>query len=82
MKKISLEGDIHFKIRFNTAHGDTDMYWRIIIDDVEYLANSVRCKVETFSDASYDKKAGAIKYHIAGQCKLFYVDDKEQAMFQ
>jgi hypothetical protein len=73
--KVTLKGDLHFKLRFNTMHGDTDFYWRVIIDDEEYLVKSIHCKVETWSDASFDTRANAIKYNMTGKCREFYVDD-------
>jgi len=73
---------IYFKIRFNTTHGDTALYWRVIIDEVEYLATSLQCLIPTYSDASFDKKAGMIKYHIAGKCYEFYIDDNDNAFFK
>ncbi|HXS35388.1 MAG TPA: hypothetical protein VN721_01710 [Flavipsychrobacter sp.] len=76
------EEGIFFKIRFNTAHGDTALYWRIIIDEEEYLATSLQCLAPTYSDASFDKKAGVIKYHIAGRCNEFYIDDNDNATFK
>jgi hypothetical protein len=76
------QGDIYFKIRFNTTHGDTDLYWRVIIDEQEHLAHAVHCNVETWSEASFDKKANAIKYHMAGRCKVFYIDADRKAMFE
>ena len=79
---VVLTGNINFKIRFNTTHGDTDLYWRVIIDEIEYLANSIHCKVETWSDASFDNKAQAIKYHIAGSCSVFHIDETRKAIFQ
>jgi hypothetical protein len=78
---ITMKGNIHFRIRFNTVHGDTDLYWRVIIDDEEYLARSLHCKVETRSDASFDTRAGVIKYHIAGDCHEFHLDEDGQAIF-
>lgn len=54
---LSITGDMHFKIRFNTAHGDTDFYWHVIVtplpgaeEEQEYLARSVHCKVDTYSE--------------------------------
>jgi len=78
---ISIKGDIYFKIRFNTMHGDTDFYWRVIIDEREFLACSVRCKVETYSDKSFDKNANTIKYHIAGKCTEFCITEDNTALF-
>ncbi len=82
MQTIILRDDIYFKIRFNTLHGDTDLYWRVIIDEIEYLVHSIHCKVESWSEASFDKKANAIKYHIAGVCNEFYIDENRKAIFQ
>jgi hypothetical protein len=84
MQKSStlLKGNIAFKLRFNTAHGDTDLYWRVIVDDTEYLTRSVRCKVETCSDASFDKTAGVVKYHIAGVCSELMIDENLNAVFK
>jgi len=74
--------EISFKIRFNTAHGDTGLYWRIIINEREYLAKSIQCSVPTFSESSFDRVAGAIKYHLAGKCTEFYVDELKNAYFK
>jgi hypothetical protein len=79
---ILLKGSIDFKIRFNTTHGDTNLYWRVIIDEKEYLVSDIQCQVYTFSDRSFDKKANAIKYHIAGQCKEFIVGNDMIATFK
>ena len=70
---------IKFKIRFNTTHGDSGLYWRIIIDETEYLASSVFCTVPTYSEASFDATARAIKYHMAGLCEMFYLDNNNAA---
>jgi hypothetical protein len=78
---ISLRGNLQFKIRYNTMHGDTDFYWRVIIDDEEYLVKEVHCKVETWSDASFDIRANALKYNMAGACKEFYVDENGKGIF-
>lgn len=81
MTTISLDDNIFFKIRFNTMHGDTDFYWRIIINDEEYLARSLDCRVNTFSDESFDKKANTTKWHIAGICEHFRIDEDGKAIF-
>jgi len=81
MQPISLDDDIFFKLRFNTMHGDTDFYWRIIIEEDEYLARTLNCLVNTFSDESFDKKANTIKWHIAGKCKHFRLDGDGNATF-
>lgn len=73
-EEILLKGDLHFKLRFNTMHGDTGLYWRVIIDDREYLVKTIHCKVETWSDSSFDTRANAIKYNMAGKCTGFHID--------
>jgi hypothetical protein len=73
---------IDFKIRFNTLHGDTNLFWRVIIAKEEYLVRSLQCKVNTYSDASFDKNAGVIKYHMAGVCKEFTIDEELNATFK
>ena len=79
---VSVRGNIHFKLRFNTTHGDTDLYWRVIIGDAEYLVRSLVCKVDTWSDASFDERAGQIKYHIAGVCTDFDIDEELRAILK
>lgn len=80
-EEIIIKGDIFFKIRFNTMHGDTDLYWRVLIDEQEFLVNSVLCKVDTYSEQSFDKNAGAIKFHIAGTCSEFKILEGKKAVF-
>lgn len=82
MNSVTKPGELLFKIRFNTAHGDTDLYWRIIIGEQEHLARSIHCAVPTYSESSFDKKAGAIKYHMAGKCHEFYMDDAKNAFLK
>lgn len=71
-----------FKIRFNTLHGESDLYWRVIIDDTEYLVRSVKCYVNTYTDASFDTNAGTIKYHIAGAFTVMNIDLNLNAVFK
>ena len=78
---VHIKGDIEFKIRFNTAHADTNLYWRIIIDEQEFLTNSILCNVVTYSDHSFDEKANAIKYHLAGKCAEFSIDIEGKGIF-
>lgn len=73
---IKIVGPVQFKLRFNTAHGETDFFWRVIIDDTQYLARSIDCQVPTQSDASFDKTANCIKYHIAGTCNEMLIDEE------
>jgi len=88
---FSITGNLFFKIRFNTTHGDSDLYWRIILDERgadslptpyerEILVCSLHCKVETYSDASFDERAGTIKYHIAGCCSELQINEAGHAV--
>jgi hypothetical protein len=72
-------GDLLFKIRFNTTHGDSGLYWRIIIGENEYLVGAVHCAVPTCSESSFDERAGAVKFHMSGKCTEFYLDDLKNA---
>jgi len=81
IKPVSINSNIYFKIRFNTTHGGTGFYWRIIIGDEEYLACSLECKVGTRSDASFDSRAGVIKYHIVGECSELFINEAGHAVF-
>ena len=81
METVTLKGDIFFKIRFNTMHGETNLYWRVIIGEDEYLAATLNCLVNTFSDESFDQKANATKWHLAGRCQHFNIDADGNATF-
>lgn len=82
MHPLIIQARKTFKIRFNTTHGDTGLYWRIIIDDEEYLARNVHCAVATYSESSFDKRAGSVKYHMAGECNEFCLDESENAFLK
>lgn len=73
---------IYFRVRFNTAHGDTDLYWRVIVDGTEHLVRNLRCEVPTFSDEWLDPAVGKVKYHIAGECVEFVIDNELTAIFK
>lgn len=79
---IQLSGSLFFKIRFNTAHNGSGFFWRIIIDEKEYLAIALHCNVPTFSEASFDKNANEIKYHIAGNCTSFILNEDKIAFLK
>jgi hypothetical protein len=73
-QSVIVNGDLYFKIRFNTAYGTTNLYWRVIIEENEYLVCAIKCDVPTFSESSWDAKANAMKWHMAGRCSEFAVD--------
>lgn len=76
---ISLQGPLFFRIRFNTQHGDTGLYWRILIGGAEYLTTSINCQVRTYSESSFDDMANAVKYHMAGEASLLEIDEQGAA---
>lgn len=53
-----------FKIRFNTKHNNSKLKWRVLIEDIEYLAEKIiiTCPVETLEE--YIKSEDMLKYHI------------------
>lgn len=54
------------KVRFNTKAGDDDpLKWRVLIDDVEHLADAVvfTCNAITTRDTL---PTGEVKYHLTG----------------
>lgn len=84
---ISVKGNIRFKLRFNTQHGDTDLHWRVILtkdegQETEYLVRSIRCEVPTHSDASYEERVGQIKYNMAGECSELLIDEEQRAVLR
>jgi hypothetical protein len=79
---MHLTGTIPFKIRFNTQHGDTNLFWRVIIGDDLYLATAIDCRVPTYSDASFDARQNAMKYNLAGVCNEFIIDEEERAILK
>jgi hypothetical protein len=70
---------IYFKLRFNTMYNETNLFWRIIIDDTETLVKSLAINVPTFSESSFDFSANAQKWHIAGYCNSINVDENLHA---
>jgi hypothetical protein len=76
------KNEIYFKIRFNTTHGDTNLFWRIIVADEEYLVASIDCAVPTYSESSFDERAGTVKWHMAGKCTEFYIDESKNAFLK
>lgn len=82
MTPLQLQGSMHFRLRFNTKHGDTNLYWRIFINDKEYLVSSIQCEVPTHSDTCFDEQANEQKYNIAGYCNEFIVHEDGTAILR
>jgi len=56
-----------FKIRFNTEHKSSELKWRVLIDEEEYLAKqiNVNCPCKTSEDWILINDFPALKYHIS-----------------
>jgi len=79
---LEIKGALSFRIRFNTLHGDTDLYWRLLVSGSEYLVSTIECRVPTCTDRSYDTNAGAVKFHIAGTCTEMKITENHHAILQ
>lgn len=62
------------KIRFNTECGESSLIWRVILDDVEYLASEIRLNVPSFSSTDV-LNYGRIKRHISANFKKITWDN-------
>ncbi len=64
------------KIRFNNQHNDTPLIWRVIIDDVEYLASEILINTPSFTSVD-TLPDGAVKHHVsAAYERLIWNDDR------
>lgn len=53
------------KIRFNTAYGtESDLPWRVLVNDTEYLASAVHIHTPTYTSADV-LPDGRLKHHIS-----------------
>ena len=52
-------------IRFNTNYPEKSKFeWRVLVDGVETLVNTVRCEVPTFSSTTFIEGHG-MKWHMS-----------------
>jgi hypothetical protein len=79
---ILLKGPAQFRIRFNTKHNGNGLFWRVIVENTEYLASSISCKVHTYSDSSFDHQSNEMKYNIAGTFNTLIIDENNQAILE
>lgn|GEM_PF-479434 len=79
---VYLSGNISFRLRFNNRHAGTNLFWRVFIEDREYLAATVSCLVPTYSDTSLESGTGEMKYNMAGVCHEFMITEAGVALFR
>lgn len=53
------------KLRYNTDCNDNRLYWRVLIDGVEHLAENVHILIPTFTTGDYLPDKGVTKHHIS-----------------
>ncbi len=59
MKKYSI------KLRYNTECKDNRLYWRVLIDGKEHLAESVNFTIPVTTTCDFLKDKGLTKHHIS-----------------
>jgi hypothetical protein len=64
MKKYSI------KLRYNTDCSDSRLYWRVLINGVEYLAENVYIKIPVETTADFLADKGVTKHHISCESDL------------
>lgn len=62
------------KIRYNTTCTDNKNYWRILIDDVEYIAQDIEILCPCYTTEDYIEGVGN-KFHIS--CNPVYIQKLE-----
>jgi len=53
------------KIRFNTECTDNRLYWRVLIDGIEHLAENVFINVPVYTSGDFLPEKNQIKHHIS-----------------
>lgn len=59
MKKYSI------KLRYNTDCNDNRLYWRVLINGVEHLAENVHILIPVHTSADFLADKGVTKHHIS-----------------
>lgn len=65
-----------FKIRFNTEHNGSNLKWRVLIDDVEHLAEKIVVNTLTETSQDFLEDRGVIKWHVKCFSDNFKWEDK------
>lgn len=61
-------------IRFNTNFPAKSQYeWRVLVDGVETLVNSIRCEVPTWTSATFIEGHG-MKWHMSTEANEVIID--------
>ncbi len=55
------------KIRFNTECTDNLLYWRVLIDGVEHLAEKVFINVPVYTSGDFLPEKNQTKHHISSE---------------
>jgi hypothetical protein len=64
------------KIRFNTECNDNRLYWRVLIDGVEHLAENIFINVPVHTSDDFLADKNQIKHHISCESSdLVWKDD-------
>ncbi len=53
------------KIRFNTECSDNRLYWRVLIDGVEHLAENIYINAPVFTSGDFLPDKNQTKHHIS-----------------
>ncbi len=70
-----------FKIRFNTQHKDTNgLYWRVIINEKEYLFADVLIKNKEVKTISHLLASGEQKWSIYCDSDEYSIDEDKKMM--
>lgn len=51
------------KIRYNTTVSDNFLFWRVLIQEIEYLASDIKINVPTYTTKDFIDGVG-MKHHI------------------
>lgn len=69
------------KIRFNTNFPEKSPFeWRLIVDDVEYLVNSIVINTPCVTTKDYIEGIGE-KYHIATEADIVKIHENDGSKF-
>jgi hypothetical protein len=52
-------------VRFNTECNDERLYWRVLIDGVEHLAENIQISVPCFTSKDFLSDQNVFKHHIS-----------------
>jgi hypothetical protein len=62
-----------YHIRYNTAHGETDLVWRVFENGVEHLVKNFEIRVPVRGESTLDN--GIQKWNVVCEGRMRIVDD-------